>query len=577
MARIFGRDVEIVPEHEVIRRVGLSLHSFVAWVGAGASREAGVKTGSEICEDIKHTLARFAKPQNVDDWARTELNWGDDSRRYSTCLAKYGPPADRVTYFRRLISGLQPAFAHHAVAMLMHAGYLKKTCLTTNFDKLIELAFAQQGNSEFQAIRGDDEAKYWRQENDKCYIVKLHGDYDAHNIRNISDETVRISSHLHRIAVDLLKQSGMIVLGSSGYETSVLRFFDDALSDPQPTVLNLGLYWGINASSLKTANGSPQDFEDFLVKKLKGGSVSRELVELISRHDRVDRPIAFFPVRGTGTFLFELIKVTGNNALIGRSNRYLDHTMRLRHIFDRGGLDDRAIATRLEKLKDRSEDRQTSEAFQQRSAPFVRVWTAKSNEGSVEIEVLYGDICSRSLMRSDKFPGGRRAVISPEDTLLSAGAGVALGLLHKAGKYSILNELSKFPTIAHKEVVATSGGDLPVNYVLHAAATKLDPSGTSHVSPQDVTDTIRSALLMAATLRVETIFIPLIGAGTEGMEPKKSLVAILLGAQDFDIECPKQRCRLEIVIREEGILGREEVGFCMERTLGQRFKFEKLY
>jgi O-acetyl-ADP-ribose deacetylase (regulator of RNase III) len=577
MARLFGRDVEIVPEHEIIRRVTTTRNAYVAWIGAGASAEAGVKTGRQICQDIRNSLATFVRPANEDDWARLELNWADELRRYSTCLTKYGPPADRVRYFRQLILGLQPAFCHHAVAMLMQAGHFKKTCLTTNFDKLMEMAFAQQGNSEFQAIRSDGETSFWRQEDDKCYIVKLHGDYDAHNIRNTSDETVRIPIQLQRIGVDLLKQSGMIVLGSSGYESSVLRFLEDALSDPQPTIMNLGLYWGVNTSGANSANSSPDDLEALVIGKLKAGSVSRDLVEIVSRHDRPERPLAFFPVQGTGNFLFKLIRVTGNNALIGRSSRFLDHTMRLRYSFERGGLTREAINARLEKLKEKSLERWTGAEFQRRSLPFARVWSAKSREGAMEIEVIYGDITSRSLMTSDKFPSGRRAVVSPDDTFLSAGGGVSLALLEKAGKYTILNELSKFPSIGHREVVATSGGDLPVNYVLHAAATKLDPNGTSHVSPCDVTETIASALAVAATLRAETVFIPLIAAGLEGMDSKESLAAILIGAQRFESENPGHPRRVVVVIKEEGTLGRVEVGVCVKQNLGSQFDCQKLY
>ena len=44
------------------------------------------------------------------------------------------------------------------------------------------MAFAQQGFSECQGIRSEKKAELWRQEEGKCYVVKLHGDYETHNI-----------------------------------------------------------------------------------------------------------------------------------------------------------------------------------------------------------------------------------------------------------------------------------------------------------------------------------------------------------------------------------------------------------
>src|SRR6185369_8420891 len=173
MAEIFNTRVDLVPDYEVVRHIITNRNSYAAWIGAGTSVEAGIKTASQICDELRMELAGFANPGNENDWAKSELNWDDPKRRYSTCLKKYGSAANRVKYFRQLIQGLPPVFSHHAVTLLMQAGFLGKTCLTTNFDKLIEIAFAQQGNSECQAIRGDEEASFWRQEDDKCYVIKL--------------------------------------------------------------------------------------------------------------------------------------------------------------------------------------------------------------------------------------------------------------------------------------------------------------------------------------------------------------------------------------------------------------------
>src|SRR3954465_9146666 len=118
MPKIYNRLVEIVPGYEVIQQIHLNRRQYVPWIGAGVSVEAGIKTGSQICEDIRRMVAAYAKPASEDEWARTELNWDDQSQRYSTCLQKYGGAPSRVRYFRQLIQGLPPCFSHHAVALL---------------------------------------------------------------------------------------------------------------------------------------------------------------------------------------------------------------------------------------------------------------------------------------------------------------------------------------------------------------------------------------------------------------------------------------------------------------------------
>jgi len=70
--------------------------------------------------------------------------------------------------------------------------------------EVIEMAFAQQAVSEFQAIRSDEEQQYWGYE-DKQYVIKLHGDYDTANILNTNDEAIRIPESLQKIGVEVLQ------------------------------------------------------------------------------------------------------------------------------------------------------------------------------------------------------------------------------------------------------------------------------------------------------------------------------------------------------------------------------------
>jgi len=89
---------------------------------------------------------------------------------------------------------------------------LKRTIITTNFDKLIESAFVRLGALECQPIRTDVEQEYLDLEPDKTYVLKLHGDYDTYNIRNTASELLYIRESLAREAG--LEDRGSQRLGS---------------------------------------------------------------------------------------------------------------------------------------------------------------------------------------------------------------------------------------------------------------------------------------------------------------------------------------------------------------------------
>ncbi len=167
---------------------------------------------------------------------------------------------------------------------------------------------------------------------------------------------------------------------------------------------------------------------------------------------------------------------------------------------------------------------------------------------------------------------GRRAVISAEDTSVSAGGGVAYSLLTKAGPHAILNELSKLAPIEQGDVAVTSGGELPVQYIFHGAALRIEKDATYSVTTDDVSSTILSALRCAGVLRVSTVLVPLIGAGVGPLTPRQSFEAIVSALlahpdrlDDFT---------LVIVVFKESQLPRTEIMESLRSMLGAEFTLE---
>jgi O-acetyl-ADP-ribose deacetylase len=548
--------VDVVTEEEALHSLLVAPGDHVPFVGAGVSKEAGVALADEISVDIRRRLESLRPGIANDAWARDYLNWDDPSRRYGTALERYGPAEDRVNYFRSLLRNKRPSFSHHAITLLMAHDKLHGTALTTNFDKLLEGSFTEQNLRECQAIRMVEEAEFWGQERDKCYVFKLHGDYDTHNILNTRSETRSIPSFFLELARTILRGRGLLVLGSAGNEQSIVEFMHDLLSSTEMRVLSRGIKWGVFVGPRKPAQLSDEQSTEAVVTALERGTLNRRLVELLSdMNDKFGdrRPCSVFPIWGSSHFLLRLIEGAGDGGLVDSAKLLLDHDQRLTTLFRSQGVTSEAVERHLGRLA-------AAQVRLERATAATDVAPRLALETSVPtgaLRIVYGDITGRSVMMQQAEPGRRAGVVSPEDTLLSAGGGVALTLADKAGLRTILNELSKLAPIAHGTAAVTSAGNLPVQYIFHAAALKIDVDGEYHVAPEMVEAAIRDVLAKAAALDVERLLVPLLGAGVAGLSPAQSLRAIVRAVVDAPVTGLDRR--VTVVIFDEGVLGQDDV------------------
>jgi O-acetyl-ADP-ribose deacetylase (regulator of RNase III)/NAD-dependent SIR2 family protein deacetylase len=534
---------------------------FACYLGAGVSVEADVKTASEIANEIRNGLAEGLTPDAVKQLEKS-LQWDDSTLRYVTCIKRRYPDiALRVDYFRNLVKGLTPSFAHHAVALLMKHRYLRSTCLTTNFDKLLESAFVRQEDAEIQPIRTDGEVEFWANDDGRNYVLKLHGDYGTQNVANTVSETTLISDAFRDAVCTTLDSAGLVVLGTAGHEKSVHTLFDYLTRKGAPRkLLQFGVLWGVYVGDAKPAEISDADVKRLVEEKLEGEQVASDIRNMM-KENAPTRLFRFFPVWRAGRFLYDLINATANRELIGTAERYLDRELRIRHAFTKAQLPPDAIDKHIEQLRRK---RTTT-----RQPPPVQVAKVRDANG-VEVRILYGDITSRTFMNSPELQSLRRAVISPDDTFITAGGGVAESLMAKAGKQFILNELAKFTPIEQGTVAVTSAGNLPVHYVFHAAAIKVERDATYTVSKDSVYNATFAALEKAAALDIGALWIPLMGAGLAGLQPEQSLAGALEAIRDWAPRASKPII-IMILIYSFTTIDKSVVDEAMRTTLALRF------
>jgi O-acetyl-ADP-ribose deacetylase (regulator of RNase III) len=571
----------VVSDEEAIHFVRKSSGNFVAFLGAGASVEAGVPVAAGICQELaadcvseeeKNRHLKGGPKRPLTDAERVNflaqrLRWEDKENRYYNCVTGVLPsPVSRVAYFRGKLGGVKPSFSHYATSQLMAGGCLSRTAVTTNFDKLLENAFAEIGQSECQAIRMLDEVQYWRQETDKCYLLKLHGDYDTHNILNTEDETVALDPEMVAKAGNLLTNAGMVVLGSAGSESSISGFMETLATDTSKKtgVLAYGLLWAVYVGPGQPIHLQPQQLVEIVERQIANGAVGPRIVKLMKRRAKDGPTFAFFPIWGCGSFLWSLMHHTLPPQSITEAEQYLDHDLRIGEVFRRKGLSEIA---RVRHIKALETAQQKHKLHGIPSPPHEYVLQAKTIDSITRVLLTYGDISDDRLLGDPKVAGSVKAIVTPEDTCLSVGGGVALAVAHKAGLRRLLHDVYKFAPIEQGRTAVTSGGRLKVHYLIHAASVEVTETGASTTDTM-VKNTVADVLRRVSSLGVDVVWIPLLGAGVAGMTAQQSAEAIADAINDWlPIEYP---CTVAITVFKESLLPRQDMSNILQARLTKK-------
>ncbi|MEI4505978.1 SIR2 family protein [Sphingopyxis sp. CCNWLW253] len=180
---------------------------------------------------------------------------GDPTEYAAAFEAVYPQPRHRRQYIADAIAKGTPCFGHKVLASLMAAG--KVDCIfTTNFDPLAEdavtsantiLPIAEQRRPTVAAIDSADRAMRCLDESDWPLIAKLHGDYQSIAIKNTGSELEQQDARMRHVLVEAGKRFGMLFVGYSGRDASILEALNDVLASPSP--FPNGLYWVASAAS----------------------------------------------------------------------------------------------------------------------------------------------------------------------------------------------------------------------------------------------------------------------------------------------------------------------------------------
>lgn len=195
-------------------------------LGSGISRSAKIPTGWEITVDLvrKAATARGEREHCEANPVAWYVEKSGKQPDYADLLEMLGrTPEERQRLVQSYIEPTPeerarkekvPTPAHRAIAKLVAAGYIR-VLITTNFDRLLELALQDEGVhptviSSTDHIRGAVPLVHAG-----CVVIKVHGDYLDTRIRNTPSELDSYDPAMDALLDRVFDEFGLIVCGWS--------------------------------------------------------------------------------------------------------------------------------------------------------------------------------------------------------------------------------------------------------------------------------------------------------------------------------------------------------------------------
>ena len=248
------------------RSFGQRTHRLAWLLGAGTSASAGVPTATDMIVDFKARLycAQTNIPRSEVDlsdplWEERITSHFDDAHgfppkgdpgEYSAAFeAVYSLAPDRRSYIESAVKKGSPSFGHRVLASLVSQGVIR--CLfSTNFDPLLEKATSvtddllppdRRAHLAVSALDSVERAERCLREDAWPLLVKLHGDYQSEHLKNTAQELQTQDERLRRVLINGLTRFGLVVVGYSGRDVSIMDALDEAAGRDE--AFPSGLWW----------------------------------------------------------------------------------------------------------------------------------------------------------------------------------------------------------------------------------------------------------------------------------------------------------------------------------------------
>lgn len=226
-------------------------------LGSGVSRAAGIPTGWEILgeliarvrslegadgddDNVKWFAKRFGKSPDYSQVVKRLAH--TDYERQEMLRGFFEPAADGQG-----TSDKKPTAAHRAIARLVKGGFVQ-IIVTTNFDRLVETALADEGIHATVISSEHQVAGMVPLVHQQAVVFKLNGDYRDPSIRNTVEELREYEPATAGLLNQICESYGLVVCGWSGDWDLALRTAVEAT-----TARRFSMYWASRSTPSERA------------------------------------------------------------------------------------------------------------------------------------------------------------------------------------------------------------------------------------------------------------------------------------------------------------------------------------
>lgn len=221
---------------------------FLFFLGAGASRSSGIKTGGELARDWLEQLY-YMDPAHeqtrYNDWLVSgnhgiaNLDANDPAGSYGDIYSRrfhHNPPS-AFNYLIQEMKDASPSFGYSVLAQIL-ANERHKAVITTNFDNLVEQALALYTRTLPLVVSHESSASSFQRPLVRPLVVKAHRDLlmDPQNRRS---ETAKLDRKYGEAVKSLLRRHTPIFIGYGGNDGSIMGLLEEL----EDSWMSSGMMW----------------------------------------------------------------------------------------------------------------------------------------------------------------------------------------------------------------------------------------------------------------------------------------------------------------------------------------------
>lgn len=277
---------------EFLRLYAVRSPNLMWLLGAGASATSGIATAGDMVWDFKRTL--YCTEQRISVRACQDLSdsllqqkfqryfdatgkypaLGAESEYADFFTAAYPDEADRRRYIDRMVSQATPSYGHLVLAVLMALGKVR-IVWTSNFDRNVEDSAAKIFGTTAKLIVATLDAVRLAEESIQeqrwPLLAKLHGDFQSRRLKNTAEELRSQDERLRAALVDSCKNFGLVIVGYSGRDHSVMDALEESIAEGKG--FPAGLFW------INRPGATPYPRAVDLIESARDAGIEAHLIE----------------------------------------------------------------------------------------------------------------------------------------------------------------------------------------------------------------------------------------------------------------------------------------------------------